>query len=145
MFAFQYFYFAYLSPFLNLFPTDIYWFLLTIEVYMFFATILLNPGYPGININYYKEKVSESIKDLKKCILCGVVFTDENTFHCKECGYCVNKYDHHCMFLGKCIGKNNIYFFWGLIIMIFVTFIAMLAPLILNIMFLRFSPILHSD
>lgn len=27
--------------------------------------------------------------------------------HCKYCGYCIYKYDHHCPWLGTCIGENN--------------------------------------
>mmetsp|Transcript_88656 Transcript_88656/g.275620 ORF Transcript_88656/g.275620 Transcript_88656/m.275620 type:complete len:372 (+) Transcript_88656:156-1271(+) len=29
------------------------------------------------------------------------------TKHCKECGYCVRTLDHHCFWLGGCIGEFN--------------------------------------
>ncbi|OAF66331.1 hypothetical protein A3Q56_05945 [Intoshia linei] len=29
------------------------------------------------------------------------------TKHCYKCGYCVRKYDHHCLITGKCVGENN--------------------------------------
>lgn len=33
--------------------------------------------------------------------------------HCYECNLCVDKLDHHCPWTGKCIGKKNLYFFYG--------------------------------
>ena len=33
--------------------------------------------------------------------------------HCKECNKCVAQYDHHCPWLGTCIGeKNHLAFYW---------------------------------
>lgn len=33
------------------------------------------------------------------------------TIHCNSCESCVMGYDHHCGFLNKCIGKNNLFLF----------------------------------
>ena len=27
--------------------------------------------------------------------------------HCDLCDICIEKYDHHCVWTGHCIGKNN--------------------------------------
>ena len=27
--------------------------------------------------------------------------------HCYPCGRCVRKYDHHCPWIGACVGENN--------------------------------------
>lgn len=32
---------------------------------------------------------------------------NSETFHCHECEICVQGYDHHCPWIGKCIGKGN--------------------------------------
>ena len=37
---------------------------------------------------------------------------DENTGHCFDCNVCVEGYDHHCPWTGKCIGKKNLPFFY---------------------------------
>lgn len=30
-----------------------------------------------------------------------------STKHCNQCGMCVDKFDHHCVWLNICIGNNN--------------------------------------
>jgi hypothetical protein len=35
------------------------------------------------------------------------------TKHCRDCKKCVSLYDHHCPWIGGCVGQNNrLYFFW---------------------------------
>ncbi|XP_041116948.1 putative ZDHHC-type palmitoyltransferase 6 [Polyodon spathula] len=46
----------------------------------------------------------------KFCVYCEV-FQPERAKHCKLCNCCVLEYDHHCIFLKNCIGKNNHQFF----------------------------------
>ncbi|CAG9332133.1 unnamed protein product [Blepharisma stoltei] len=37
--------------------------------------------------------------------------------HCKECRRCVALHDHHCPWLGVCVGeKNRFYFYWYLVV-----------------------------
>jgi hypothetical protein len=35
--------------------------------------------------------------------------------HCYDCDRCCRDYDHHCPVLGNCIGKKNIWCFYGTI------------------------------
>ena len=35
----------------------------------------------------------------------------ENSEHCEECGICVENWEGHYSWLGKCIGKGNYNFF----------------------------------
>jgi len=44
------------------------------------------------------------------CDRCST-FRPPRTIHCTECKLCVPGYDHHCPWLNKCIGKNNLCFF----------------------------------
>ena len=56
-------------------------------------------------MNNYK---SEEPKNYSKCKKCNIIVPNEkNTAHCTYCNICIFNYDHHCQWIGKCIGKNN--------------------------------------
>lgn len=42
----------------------------------------------------------------KYCIEC-YIYRPLRAIHCQICNHCVEKYDHHCPWLGVCIGKYN--------------------------------------
>ena len=73
--------------------------------------MVLNPGIPtnknNIDLDVLKRKYYQ-------CTLCNSIVFKNNeyiTYHCQYCNICVEKFDHHCSFVGKCIGKNNITIF----------------------------------
>ena len=71
--------------------------------------MILNPGMPNNKNNIYLEELK---KNYYQCTLCNSIVYKNNefiTYHCPYCNICVEKYDHHCDFVGKCIGKNNIF------------------------------------
>ncbi|XP_062222502.1 protein S-acyltransferase 10-like [Phragmites australis] len=45
------------------------------------------------------------------CTYCRVI-QPPRTRHCHDCDKCVLQFDHHCIWLGTCIGKNNHCRFW---------------------------------
>ena len=53
------------------------------------------------------------ITRLKYCCTC-YIYRPERTFHCNFCGNCVHHFDHHCKWLGTCIGGRTYkqYFFF---------------------------------
>ena len=83
-----------------------------ILVYLYYTTtfillMILNPGIPS-------DKRNIDLPELKRkyyqCTLCNSIIYKNNefiTYHCHYCNICVEKFDHHCNFVGKCIGKNN--------------------------------------
>lgn len=50
--------------------------------------------------------------DFKKCEFCGDKQKHARSSHCSTCKVCVLKRDHHCPWISKCVGYNNIQYFW---------------------------------
>ena len=50
------------------------------------------------------------------CSICNVYFNPNNKVeHCRFCGVCIEKMDHHCVWMGKCVAKNNTFYFYAMI------------------------------
>ena len=47
--------------------------------------------------------------------------------HCPDCGVCIEGYDHHCPWVGKCIGKKNLKVFYVFLASIPVTYVVMIV------------------
>ena len=120
-----YFYFFYY------FFTRLNFFIKLLGLFSFFmyfisysGVFLLNPGYPKRDENSLEGKPRMMFK---KCVDCDIwERIDIKVTHCMECGVCVEGYDHHCPWTGKCIGRKTIkYFYWfiGSVMVVFVFFV----------------------
>ena len=74
------------------------------------CTVLGNPGFPDTTIT------ENDIKRVKKnpsywCPDCKIIRKKEMC-HCEDCDACITDYDHHCPWMGKCIGGGNLIAFY---------------------------------
>ena len=62
----------------------------------------------------------------KYCTACQL-YRPLTVSHCKKCNHCVEGFDHHCMFLGQCIGRRNHGTFYQFIVLTFVSLVLYIA------------------
>ena len=68
-------------------------------------TSLINPGYPK---NTLGRAFGIPKNDYYFCDYCRFYMKKISYgSHCDLCDICIEKYDHHCVWTGHCIGKNN--------------------------------------
>ncbi|ACO68618.1 predicted protein [Micromonas commoda] len=52
---------------------------------------------------------------IQYCVTCDV-WRPPRTSHCRLCGYCMERFDHHCPVLGTCIAARNMRWFAGFLL-----------------------------
>ena len=114
-----------------------YFFLLYIISHI--LSIFLNPVIPSFE---YNNKIKEGLKskklnelDCSKCKICKLHYKlIDKIGHCEKCDICYFGYDHHCIWIGHCIAKNNNIIFVLLVLSVFVFIFICFAMVFIKIL-----------
>ncbi len=85
-------------------------FFLGFALAMYIVIFVSNPG-------IIPQKVSRSIADDAEskhdysCLKCWAPKT-KKAQHCEDCDVCIEEHDHHCVWVGKCVGGRNLMLFY---------------------------------
>jgi cytochrome b subunit of formate dehydrogenase len=109
-------FFSLVIPFL---PRDLdEW--LAVALYLFFFVVGLGSflrvslSDPVDNGDHKAPESEEAARMWRHCRICDIDQAPD-TKHCNICNKCVYKFDHHCPYLGTCIGGKNYYSFFILV------------------------------
>jgi len=66
--------------------------------------------------NYYVV-INGCLLSLNYCQTCSI-YRPPRTSHCRVCDNCCQRFDHHCLWFGTCVGKRNYKYFYLLVVFI---------------------------
>ena len=78
-----------------------------IFIILFFLIIFSISRASLIHTEIAMNKIQDSLNN-SYCYKCKIYYNDlDKVEHCDTCKVCFLKYDHHCVWVGKCVGKDN--------------------------------------
>ena len=96
---------------------------LAVSCLVFILYSWLSLSNPGKMVNYEYRDILDIVEKGKEveefCPIC-LVQSKYRSKHCLICQTCVDEFDHHCFWVGNCIGKNNYTLFFVFLIYVLI-------------------------
>ncbi|XP_072940000.1 palmitoyltransferase ZDHHC6 [Epargyreus clarus] len=74
-----------------------------LTLYYFLQSLLEGPGFVPLR---WRPENEEDTQYLQYCLICEG-YKAPRSHHCRKCGRCVMKMDHHCPWINCCVGHAN--------------------------------------
>ena len=88
-------------------------------MFTFYKAAYTNPG--KISTENFVQEIARYpfdewiFAEKKICETCAFM-KPARSKHCRFCNVCISRYDHHCIWLGQCVGRNNYKWFLAFLV-----------------------------
>uniref|UniRef100_A0A0N5C3U7 Palmitoyltransferase n=1 Tax=Strongyloides papillosus TaxID=174720 RepID=A0A0N5C3U7_STREA len=111
--------------------------LLSFISYIYIALVFTDPGVYNVSITETYSMISKTFEEEnfsdKFCTTC-LLIRPHRSKHCKFCDKCILRFDHHCPWIGNCVGANNHFHFLMYLISLICELLVIIYGCICNIL-----------